>query len=117
MRTLGGSIGLAAGVAIFNRGVRDSAVMHSALTPSQISSLYHSPIIIETFTSGEQVMVARVFAEAFTQQMQVATYISAACLVFSLSTWERNPPQDAMLLRPQGPQLGRDEKVHQAGLN
>ncbi|KAK5162997.1 uncharacterized protein LTR77_011052 [Saxophila tyrrhenica] len=92
MRTLGGSIGLAAGVIVFNQNLRGSTALNRALTPSELSTLYQSPLAAEQFPKNEQQLVSRVYADAFTSEMQTATYIAAACLLFSLLTWQRNPP-------------------------
>lgn len=67
--------------------------MTAILTPAQASALYKSPIVIETFSPAQQLAVSRVFAEAFTQQMKIATYVAAACFLLSLLTIERSPPQ------------------------
>jgi hypothetical protein len=100
LRSLGGSIGLAIAVIIFNSRTRASAALTASLTPAQISSLYKSPIVVETFLPQQQVLVAEVFARAFTEQMRVAAYVSAVCLVVSLMTWERVPPEMPRVPRP-----------------
>lgn len=99
-RSLGGSIGLAVGVIVFNNHIRASQSLANQLTPSQLSDLYKSPLVISAFSHQEQALVAQVYAKAFTQEMQVATYIAAAGFVVSFFTWQRNPP----------PPLGRQVK-------
>lgn len=93
MRSLGGSIGLAVGVIVFNSKVRNSSPLSQALTVDEMVALLKSPLTIATFTPQQQVLVSEVFADAFTQEMKVATYIAAASLLVSLLTWQRNPPQ------------------------
>ena len=92
MRTLGGSIGLAAGVIVFNGKIRDSSALKKALSATQRSALYKSPLALEQLSSRQQQLVAKVYADAFTQEMQLALYIAAALFVVSLVTLQRNPP-------------------------
>ena len=92
IRTLGGSIGLASAVIVFNYKIRSSQALQASLSPSQTNQLYKSPLVTETLTPEQQQLVAITFAKAFKQQMQVATYIAAACFVSSLFTLERHPP-------------------------
>ncbi|CAK4013795.1 Major facilitator superfamily domain, general substrate transporter [Lecanosticta acicola] len=84
MRTLGGSIGLAIAVIVFNAGVRASSAINEVLSPAQLNSLFRSPLAIATFTPPQQQLVAEAFAHAFTQQMRIATYIAAAGFIASL---------------------------------
>ncbi|KAK3691698.1 hypothetical protein LTR37_018491 [Vermiconidia calcicola] len=93
MRSLGGSIGLAVGVIVFNRQIRGSATLEAALSPDQVSALFRSPLTIKQLAPLEQRMVSQVYAEAFTQEMQVATCIAAACFLASLLAIQRQPPQ------------------------
>ncbi len=92
MRTLGGSVGLAAGVIVFNQQIRSSAVLNKALTGSQLSDIYKSPLAIEQLSQGERQLVSRIYADAFSSEMRTATYIAAACLLVSLMTLQKNPP-------------------------
>jgi len=91
MRSFGGSIGLAIGVIIFNTKIRSSVTQKEALQPQQIAALFKSPLAIESFSRPQQALVSGVYAEAFAQQMRVATYISALGLLLSLCTFEYNP--------------------------
>lgn len=93
MRSLGGSIGLAVCVIVFNKRIRASEALAAELSPEQMSALFKSPFVISRFTLEQQALVARVYAKAFTQEMQVATYIAAACFVMSLFTLQRHRPQ------------------------
>lgn len=86
MRTLGGSIGLAIAVIVFNSGVRHSTAISRAISSAQLRTLFQSPLVIETFPPAQQRLVATAFAQAFTEQMRIATYIAAAGLAVSLFT-------------------------------
>ena len=91
-RTLGGSIGLAAGVIVFNQKLRGSAQLSQALTGEQLSTIYKSPLAIEQLPRSEQLLVSKIYAEAFSLEMRTATYIAAVCSLVSLLTWQRHPP-------------------------
>ncbi len=105
MRTLGGSVGLAAGVIVFNMQIRGSSVLQKALTASQLRTLYKSPLAVAQLPRREQEVVSTIYAEAFSLEMRTATYLAAACLVASVITWQRHPPFRA----PPGPP--KDKKV------
>lgn len=92
MRTLGGSIGLAAGFIVFSNEIRSSKTIKASLSPVQISGLYKSPLVASAFPSREQELVAQVYARAFTEEMRVATYLAAVAFVASFLTLQRNPP-------------------------
>ena len=92
MRSLGGSLGLAIGVIVFNGKIRASVALQKALDPGQMSALLRSPLALTKFNPEQQKLVSRVYATAFTKEMQVATYIAAACLIVSLLTIQRHPP-------------------------
>lgn len=93
MRSLGGSIGLAIGVIVFNSQLRSSKELNNDLTSDEMAAILRSPLVISQLTQGQQAMVARSFAAAFTDEMRVATYIAAACFVVSLLTLQKHPPQ------------------------
>ena len=93
MRSLGGSIGLAIGVIVFNSQIRASTELTDALTPSEMAAVLKSPLVIAQLTPKQQAMVSRAYATAFTQEMRVATYIAAVCFVVSVLTWQKHPPQ------------------------
>jgi hypothetical protein len=92
MRTLGGSIGLAAGVIVFNLKIRSSDALNRALTQHQLSGIYKSPLAADSLTTAERRIISRVYADAFSSEMQTATYVAAACLLATLLTWQRHPP-------------------------
>lgn len=92
MRTLGGSIGLAAGVISFNQHIRDSTALNKALTDSQLTAIYKSPLALDNFSASAKKLVSVVYADAFSSEMRTATYMAAACFLVSLLTIQRNPP-------------------------
>lgn len=104
MRSLGGSIGLAIGVIVFNSQIRASLELRNVLTPEEMAAILKSPLLIAQMTPEQQVMVSRAYATAFTQEMRVATYIAAACFIVSLLTFQKHPPQ---------PDLGEREEAGQ----
>ena len=100
MRSLGGSIGLAIGVIVFNSRLRSSSGLVNALTAVEMTLVLRSPLAIAQLTPTQQRMVAQAYATAFTQEMRVATYIAAACFVVSLLTLQRHPPQPDLGVQP-----------------
>ena len=101
MRSLGGSIGLAIGVIVFNSKLRSSRGLVDALAPAEMTSVRRSPLAIAQLTPSQQAMVAQAYATAFTQEMRVATYIAAACFVVSLLTLQKHPPQPHLGMQPE----------------
>ena len=95
MRTFGGCIGLAIGAIVLNAAVSSSTTLVRALTASQRAQLYKSPLVIAEFSPDQQKLVAGVYADAFTKQMRVCTYVAAAAFVVSLLTIERRPSPPA----------------------
>lgn len=79
-------------VNVFNQGIRSSSALNNALTPSQLSTIYKSPLAVEQLSQRERHMVSTIYAEAFTSEMKTATYIAAACPAASLLTLQRNAP-------------------------
>lgn len=108
MRSLGGSIGLAVCVIVFNQDIRASPVLARELSPEQIAALFKSPLILSTFPPYQQRLVAGVYASAFTEEMRVATYIAAACLAVSMCTWQRHIPQLELEAPPRPTTFGGD---------
>ena len=110
VRSLGGSVGLAVAVIVFNSQIRSSASLADTLSSNQMSALFKSPRAIATFTPKQQALISKVYATAFTQEMKVATYIAAASFVISLFTFQRHPPP-ATSKREQPPKQAEDEAV------
>ena len=100
MRSLGGSIGLAIGVIVFNSQIRASKGLAVALNPEEMAAVLKSPLAIAQLTPQQQGLVSRAYATAFTEEMRVATYIAAACFVASLLTLQRHLPQPDLGNRP-----------------
>lgn len=109
MRSLGGSIGLAICVIVFNKQIRSTDGLTSALTADQLSALLKSPLTIASFTPQQKMLVAQVFANAFTQEMRVAMYIAAASFVVSLLTWQKTPPSPLSQRGPPPPLPSKTE--------
>lgn len=102
VRSLGGSIGLAIGVIVFNSKIRSSSGLVDVLSPEEMAAVLRSPLAIAQLTRGQQAIISQAYATAFTQEMRVATYIAAACFVVSLLTWQRHPPQPDLGKQPEG---------------
>lgn len=92
MRTLGGSIGLSAATIVFNEAIRTSRRLNRTIQPDILDSIYKSPLVLEKLSGNQLALVSRVYADAFTDEMKMATYIAAASFVVSLLTLQRNPP-------------------------
>ena len=92
MRTLGGSVGLAAGVIVFNQQLRGDAQLNQTLTGEQLNTIYKSPLAIGQLPRSEQQLVSKIYAQSFSLEMRTATYIAAVCFLCSLLTWQRHPP-------------------------
>ena len=116
MRTLGGSIGLASGVIIFNQRIKASTALTETLSGSQLASLYKSPLSIARLTPQQQALVATVYADAFTRQMVVATGISAAAFIVSYFVWTRNPAPTRRQQAAAGRTNAATEVTHQPNL-
>ena len=92
MRTLGGSIGLAAATIVFNQQIRGSGALSRALSDKDLNDLLKSPLVLEKMPESVQKTVGHIYAEAFTQEMKMAAYVAAVSFVVSLFTLQRNPP-------------------------
>ena len=93
MRSLGGSLGLAIGVIVFNSQLRASKALTKTLTPDEMASVLRSPLTIGQLEPQQQALVSKAYAKAFTQEMQMATYVAAVSFVLSLCTFQRHPPE------------------------
>lgn len=113
MRSLGGSIGLAVCVIVFNKKIRASDALTRELDPDELSALFKSPLVISSFNPKQQALVAKVYAKAFTQEMKVATYIAAACFLISLLTWqskEKRPQRQSLQSATVSSTMAEDEQ-------
>jgi hypothetical protein len=68
------------------------SALSALLTPSQLSTIYRSPLGSNAFGADIQELVRRSFIPAFTEDMRICTYISVIALGASVATWQRNPP-------------------------
>lgn len=91
VRVLGGSIGVATGNIMFLRQARRD--LRDLLSPQQIVEIQSSPSIAETLSSAQANAVSLAYSDSFNQTMRICTYLAAACIVASLFTYQRNPPQ------------------------
>lgn len=92
MRTLGGSIGLSAATIVFNEAIRSSRRLHRTVPQDKLDAIYKSPLVLETLNQQQINVVSKVYADAFTSEMKMATYIAAASFLVSLLTLQKNPP-------------------------
>jgi len=91
MRALGGSIGLAVAVIVFNTRVRLSTRLTTALAPEQLSTLYKSPLAIESFDVEQRRLIRTVYASIFAQEMRLSTYVASAGLLLGILGLSYNP--------------------------
>ena len=86
---LGGSIGLAVTTIVFNRNL--VGTLSGSLTPAALHNLQQSLSTISDLPPEQQLEVVEVYAKSFNQQMRIATYVSAFCVIAALCTWQKNP--------------------------
>ncbi|KAK5996260.1 Efflux pump FUS6-like protein [Cladobotryum mycophilum] len=89
MRVFGGSIGVAVSFIVLHD--RTQKMMKDILTPKQLDDMSKSPLAILTFSLPQILRARETYVSAFKVDMQICLGISAACLVASLCTYERNP--------------------------
>lgn len=65
--------------------------LDEVLNPTQLLNLETFLSSIASLTPSEQAAVATVYTESFNQQMRVCTYLSAACIIAALGTFQRSP--------------------------
>jgi hypothetical protein len=90
MRLFGGSTGVAASFIVLNTKIQNT--LSSVLSPEQLNDFYKSPAVILSFTTTEKLAVRKTYIDAFAIDMRICTGISAASLLVSLFTYQRNPP-------------------------
>ncbi|KAF5864307.1 hypothetical protein ETB97_008085 [Aspergillus alliaceus] len=88
-RVFGGSIGIAISFIVFNQKVQDA--LTGVLTPEKLDDFYRSPTAILGFSIREQLYVRDTYIDVFTVDMRICAGISAACLIVTLFTYQRNP--------------------------
>jgi hypothetical protein len=90
VRVLGGSIGIAASNAMFNKVcVRD---LQGILTPQQVRDLQTSTQIFKSLDEAGRNAVRIAYSDAFNDSLRICTYVAAGYLVVSALTWQKNPP-------------------------
>jgi len=90
MRVFGGSLGVAAGFIVLNSRITET--LTGVLTAKELEDFYRSPLVVESFDVLKQLSVRTTYIEAFRISMYVSVGISAACLLASLGTYQRDPP-------------------------
>ncbi|KAM0803962.1 drug resistance transporter EmrB/QacA subfamily [Usnea florida] len=88
-RILGGSIGLAACTNILNDKVKSEA--KHFLSPVQLNGVLESAQTINKLPPDVQVLLRRVFARGYNQEMQALTAFGGACILATLFMWEKRP--------------------------
>jgi hypothetical protein len=89
-RVLGGCIGIAGCMAIFNSQVNRSLSQY--LSSDEISTLRRSPTASLTLSPDQQVLVRGTYADAFTADMKIMIYICSALCLASCFTWQKRAP-------------------------
>jgi hypothetical protein len=90
LRILGGSLGVAAGFIVLNNRITET--LTGLLTAEEMDAFYRSPAITKSFDVPKQLGVRTAYIDAFNISMYICAGISAACLVSSLFTYQKNPP-------------------------
>ncbi|KAH8588579.1 major facilitator superfamily domain-containing protein [Bisporella sp. PMI_857] len=90
LRVFGGTIGVAASTIILNQFVEKE--LTGVVTSEQLEEFYTSPVAGYQWGVYEQSFVRKAETKAFRHDMLNCTYISAACLVISLFTYQKRPP-------------------------
>ncbi|ORY55288.1 major facilitator superfamily domain-containing protein [Pseudomassariella vexata] len=89
-RVFGGAVGIAVCSIIFNAQVQNQLAGH--MKPEDLTALHHSPTITSYLPPQTQLLVRRVYASAFTFDIQILICVSAVALLASLFTFELHPP-------------------------
>lgn len=89
LRIFGGSIGIASGFLVFNSNVQHT--LSGVLTPEQLDEFYRTPAAISRLPAAQQLAVRQVYVSSFNTDMRICAGISAACLLATLCTYQRNP--------------------------
>lgn len=83
-------MGVAISTIILNEKIEKD--LTGIVTPSQLKDFFASPIAGYQWTLNQQAYVRVSETGTFNVEMRVCTYISAACLVASLFTYQKVPP-------------------------
>lgn len=60
-------------------------------SPTKLLNLKTFLNSMASLTPSEQTAIATVYTESFNQQMRICTYLSAACIIAALGTFQRSP--------------------------
>ena len=88
-RILGGSIGLAACTNILNHKVKSQS--QHFLSSQQLNGILASAQTINALPPDLQILIRRIFADGYNEEMQALTAFGGACLLASLLMWEKKP--------------------------
>ncbi|KAI0124705.1 major facilitator superfamily domain-containing protein [Xylariales sp. AK1849] len=107
-RVLGGAIGIAVCMIVFNTQVQED--LGDKITPDDLRALRHNPTIIKWFGLEQKLLVREAYAVAFTDDIKIMVCMCAVGLVASLFTFERHPPaMPARQQRPKEPAVAPSE--------
>ena len=81
--------------------------LDEVLNSTQLVNLETFLSSIASLTPSEQAAVATVYTESFSQQMRVCTFLSAACIIAALGTFQRSPASVAAR-QDKGETAGRE---------
>ena len=87
VRILGGSIGIAASTAILGRIEYDQ--LTGIVSGSQLASLQYSA---KTLSPSQVYAVRKAYSDAFKEDMRVCAILAGVCVLLTLGTFQRNPP-------------------------
>jgi hypothetical protein len=97
-RILGGSIGIAASTAILATTQQRQLITPGIISASQLASLQASA---STFTASQIEAVRQAYSDAFSEDMRLCAIIAGICILVTLGTFRRNPPNMQEMRRRQ----------------
>lgn len=90
-RFLGGTLALAITTIVLNRKLTHN--LQGVVSEALIQQIRRSLSSVELLAPGEKLIVAKAFAEAFSQQLRICTYVSIGATVVSIATWTKDRTQ------------------------
>ena len=97
-RILGGSIGIAASTAILAATQQRQLITPGIVSASQLASLHASA---STFTAAQIEAIRQAYSDAFSEDMRICAIIAGVCILITLGTFRRNPPNMEEMRRRQ----------------
>jgi hypothetical protein len=97
-RILGGSIGIAASTTILAATQQRQLITPGIISASQLASLQASA---STFTASQIEAVRQAHSDAFSEDMRLCPIIAGICILVTLGTFRRNPPNMQEMRRRQ----------------